>query len=318
MSVPKDKYRFITSIAQLAQDIMRRDVEVKVDDAGVAKIFRPGLSGKVLDALYAKRLEALMDGVRATPLGCAVLDFLQEREVCVSFDHRMSARGTADLHRTIRLNPGARNAELVGTIVHEARHIWQFERLRAQLTAILPPEAHAANMVYIEADAFSFQQKFLEDYAQRTGDGAPLSVYLKQHRKNQAPLGLDDKGRFLLYAAKLRESLVYNERTLDLINYDVARLEKAPAGVIVPARASSGVISLQVARGLGLSWPFKDEQGQTPDYLASVSDEDLLAVGRASKWLSWEMVPPALSYDRLRAAKIAVEQAPPALKKHAI
>lgn len=315
MTVPKDKHRFITSIAQLAQDIMRHDIEVKVDDAGVASAYRPGLSGKVLDALYAKRLEALMDGVRITPLGCAVLDFLQEHDVAIGFDHRMSARGTADLHRTIRLNPGARNAELIGTIVHEARHIWQFERLRAQLSAILPPEAHAANMVYIEADAFSFQQKFLEDYMQRTGDVVPLNTFLSQHKKIAAHPGLDDSARFLHYAGKIQHSLVYNERTLDLITYDVGRLEKAPAGLIPPARATSGAISLRVARSIGISWPFSDAQGKTPDYLADISDEQLLEFGRASKWLSWEMVPPALSYDRLCEQRAKVAPVQPACKK---
>ena len=58
-----------------------------------------------------------------------------------------------------------------------------------------------------------------------------------------------------------------------------------------------------MAREIGLSWPFSDAQGRTPDYLAGVSDENLLALGRASKWLSWEMVPGALTYDRLLAQR---------------
>ncbi len=303
MTLPRDKNRFITSIAQLAQDLMRREVRVRMDAGGTQTPYRLGLSGKMLDGLYSQRLDALKDALRATPMGCAVLDMLEKHDVCIDFDHRMSARGTADLHRMIRLNPGARNAELIGTIVHEARHIWQFERLRPQLSAILPPEAHAANMVYIEADAFSFQQKFLEDYAQRTGNAQPLDTFFMQHRKIKAPRGLDDTARFLHYAAAIQQSLVYNERTLGFITYDVGRLEKASAGVIAPARAASGAIGLRVAREIGLSWPFSDAQGRTPDYLAGVSDENLLALGRASKWLSWEMVPAALTYDRLLAQR---------------
>ena len=315
MTLPRDKHRFVTSIAELAQDIMRHDVVVSMSADGVAHKYRPGLSGKILDKLYAKRLDALHVALRATPLGSAVVDFLEEHNVQIEFDHRMSSRGTADLYRNIRLNPGARNAELIGVIVHEARHIWQFERLKDTYNKVLPPEAHVAANTFIEADAFAFQQKYLEDYRLRTGDGQPLQLFFNQHAKLRAPMALDDTSRFLHFAGKLRESLTYGRNTIRMIQYDVERMDVAADKQRFIARNESSPIGLHVARSIALSWPFSDAQGKTSNYLCNVSDDELKALGAASLWVSWEMVPLALNYDRIRDAQVKGVALPSPIKK---
>ena len=299
MTLPKDKHRFLTTIAELAQDIMRHSVKVGMSAGGMPSRYRLGLSGKILDALYDKRLQDLTTAMRATPLGSAVMDYLQDENVYIDFDHRMSSRGSVGLNKVIYLKSGAKNAELVGVIAHEARHVWQFSQLRAELRCLMPPEAHIGTNIYMEADAFSFQQKFLEDYSRRTGNSQPLDSLLQVDKGRSAPLGVDDTARFVHYTNVIRNSEVYTAQAMGRVVQDYERMKNAEGPFRAPSRVHAADMMADIAQKIGQCWPFINAQGGHDSYLSRFSRQEIVALGRPSAAALHEMNVYCWHYDQM-------------------
>lgn len=299
MALPKDKHRFVTTIAELAQDIMRQTVHISMSAGGMRTHFRTGLSGKVLTALYDRRLQDLTTAMRATPLGSAVMDFLHEQNVCIDFDHRMSSRGSVGLNKVIYLKSGARNAELIGVIAHEARHVWQFSQLKTELRAVLPPEVHIGTNIYMEADAFSFQQKFLEDYSQRTGDPRALKSFFDSDKRRSAPVDIDDTARFTHYADIIRNSEVYTAQALGRVTQDYERMKNAAMPFRAPSRLHAADMLADIAQKIGQRWPHLNADGTHDSYLAGHSRQEIIALGRPSAAAQREMNVYCWHYDQI-------------------
>lgn len=194
----KNVMRCIAGMAELAQNMMGHQLHVHVADDGRVSHMRTGLSGRILDQVYEERMNELKAQFSATPMGGAILSFLDEQGIAVSFDHRFDKDvfGAANGNRTIRLRANAPMDALVGTLAHEARHHMQFIALDA-FKYPLPPRAQMARMLMMEADAFSFEQKFAEDYAARTGNDGPLKAMTWFDGTTTARNNIDDNTRFL-------------------------------------------------------------------------------------------------------------------------
>lgn len=299
MTLPKEKHRFLTNIAELAQDIMNHDVQVVMSVDGAPSRYRLGLSGRILNTLYQKRLEGLVEAMRATPLGNAIMDYLDAQRVCIDFNHRISARGAVGLDNVIHLSSSPSNAELLGIIAHEARHVWQFDQMRSELKSILPPEVHIASNIYMEADAFSFQQKFLEDYSHHTGNNKGLNKFLREQRHRAAPLGIDDGARYEHFTSIIRNSEAYTDQSIRRIKSDYDRMQKAPEQCFAPSRIEANAIMLDMAQKISLSWPYKNANGGYDSYLAGRSAEEILELGSPSAMALRKMNVYCWHYDQM-------------------
>jgi hypothetical protein len=125
-----------------------------------------------------ERLDGIKSAFGSIPMGQAILDYLEEKKYLVMLcdgmpkDHMACA-----LHLgIIALNPEACDADLVGAIAHEARHLWQFEQMPE--TPHPPPRVAVILKALKEADAHAFQQKYLESYAEATGDTEALDHFV--------------------------------------------------------------------------------------------------------------------------------------------
>lgn len=262
--------RFVTTIAELAQDMAGHEIEIRMTFDGRGEVFRPGLSGQILNALYDQRLRDLNEKIARTPMGCAVLDFLAQQNTRIDFDHRLPANGRADPGNVIALRSGLNDAGLMGTLVHEARHIWQLVQIKEEMRHILPPSVEADISRLVEADAMSFQQKFVENYARETGDEKPLRAFYQQRGKNIAPIGLDDRARFLHWALRVGQMKGYHKQEQQHANHAVVRARNADLSRTGLSVEDALPLLLSAARKIGKSWPFSGADGQAQAFLDEI------------------------------------------------
>ena len=122
-----------------------------------------------------ERIEHIRSGFCATPLGAKIWQWLREEKINIVIEKmKMTTSGCVrgPHYDTIYLNSYCRNDDLIFTLAHEARHIWQ-SRQMAKLLKSKPvlrerftsnPWSHRIFQRMIEADAFSFDFVFLLDY----------------------------------------------------------------------------------------------------------------------------------------------------------
>lgn len=265
--------RLQTSIAELAHQLAGNKLEIKLDDNGHWRSFRPGFAGGILDALYDQRLRDLKDKIAVTPMGTAVVAFLEEQGTRIDFDHRLRAQGTA-LDNTIALRSGLDDDTLIGVVVHEARHIWQQMRIREELSQLVSPVTMANITRLMEADAFSFQQKFLENHGAVTGNRAPLEKFTAK-RKDCPPKGLQDRERFAAWTKVIRDLKAYQSLELSFAEHAFRKLARAQPERVALTPQQGDALLQQVAGKIGQGWPFTDAGGETPRWLDDVTQDEL-------------------------------------------
>ncbi len=144
-----------------------------------------GLTGMALEWLDNKKHEEALKKFAQTPAGEALLDYAAKRDIPIKKTYDRDSGGTY-YHATashavgeIVLNANKKTEDIVSVMAHEIRHAWQQDRIGKLLSRELPPAAFIAINRAIEADAYLFQRKFCEDYAEKTGDHAPLKSCLR-------------------------------------------------------------------------------------------------------------------------------------------
>lgn len=304
MAIPKDRHRFVTSIAELAQRLGRHEVRVSMNEDGEAVRYRSGLSGKILDALYEQRLTELTAAFSQTAFGGAILAFLQERGTYIGFSRAIDAHAVAGMDNAILLQPAISNVLLFGALAHEARHIWQMEVLKDQLSLILPPEAVFARDVFMEADAYAFEQKFLQDYTVRTGDIVPLAAFLQEHDACDAPVKGSDAARFFFWADKVRNSDLYAATGVRRAQTMMREMESCDGASAFISRDYTRALQLETARTLDGCWPFSPGKGRPAHYLRNERDDAIAQAGRPSPAAQWALYPLNARYDALAAGRI--------------
>ncbi len=304
MAVPAHRHRFLTTIAELAQDIMNHDVQVVVCSDGSQEYFRPGLSGKILDKLYDARLDDLELALSATPFGGAILAFLDAQETMIDFSHRMDSHGMASALNEIHLRSGCTNDELLGVLVHEARHIWQIKGMAGGYASAVPPDVAIGRDILMEADAFSFQHKFLEDYADKTGHRKPLQVFLDGRKVEQEFCGLRDEERFVYWAEKVRHAPAYMEQMLSQAERGYAAM-KAHGADRYPSRAIAPKMLDDLGQTLCRCWPFTAPEGESGVYLDKIPAERVQALRAPVPAIQGQVDFYNAAYDRLQVAGAA-------------
>lgn len=197
----------VARMAELAQDMVGHQLELKIEDDGRAYHVRNGLSGQLLDALYEGRMNDLLANFSQTTMGAAVLSFLEEKGTAISFDHRFQKDviGTAGSDNTIRLRAGLPADELIATLAHEARHHVQFQDIE-DIWQVLPPRATLVRTILMEADAHAFEQRFCEEYAKVTGNIKPLEMHKGRRPDGMPKAELSDQQLVLAWIDKIKNS----------------------------------------------------------------------------------------------------------------
>ena len=287
--------RFMAAVVETAQDVLGRKMVATVSDEGPdeGRMVRlsSGFDRRVLARLYAKRWIALQAAMAQTDFGRAILAYLADRQTSVDFDSRMGESAITTAHNQIFLHAHTTDYELIGALAQETRHIWQLEQIGAVAAARLSPEADKVLHLLMEADAFSFEQKFLQDYARHTGNTAPLEVFMRVNR-DAPPHEMNDTERFLAWAELIRTNFVYIDSAL--ARGRTAKAHQARGGVLYDV-GDLGQWAVTIARSIDKSWPLRDDKGDYASYLSSVDDTRIMAAADLVK-----RPPPARFWERHR------------------
>ena len=204
---------------------------------------------------YEERLIELKRAFSQTSFGAAILAFLEEHGTRITFNADLNIDAAAGDDNSIEMNPTTNDALLLSALAHEARHIWQMHILAEKMTLAIPPEVIVARDIFMEADAHAFEQKFVEDYARKTGNAAPLKAFLASAFAADTPLKTDDATRFFHWAGKIRHSPGYKHRALRRVERALACMELQGPDDYAP-REYTAAMSVDVARTLDGCWPF--------------------------------------------------------------
>lgn len=178
--------RWLSSrFAVVAIDTIQRIGGVAQSDSGVPD-YR-GWIGSLRSAVDTSRLWRVVEYLNGVPGGNEVLEFLVTRKIFyAALDRRVSAnahyifrvndrRGGNILIKTDRTLP-----DMALTLIHEVRHAWQHERIGLLMTGInVPPDAVFAINKIIEADAYLFSWRLMQQHARSTSDGVLLNTMSK-------------------------------------------------------------------------------------------------------------------------------------------
>lgn len=232
------------------------------------------------------RLNALKDRLKKSPAGETILRYLAERQIAIAFDPSFEKSGLYGHYEPpqngeagqIRLNSAAKDDALINVIVHEARHAWQFEKLQALApNPQMPPALFLGLGSLMEADAFSFNLKFSEDFAAHTGDRGPLDYEISRLNKQQTLFpqntALSDQERFLLSMQFLKQQHgKYDSKAVACLTQVQHERSSHQIPPTIPANFTDPVI-VTAARLMDKPWPFSNS---STGYLAGMSDEAIL------------------------------------------
>lgn len=239
-----------------------------------------GIAGRYLDHLAEDRMAELQNLFAQTPLGGALLAYANEEGVDMrfgEFDRNSPVYAATGGRSLIILNPHKSDDALISSLAHELRHCFQHRATdAAMITSQLPPEAALAINRLKEADAFSFQQKFCEDYAARTGNSGPLEqLFSSAQGLDRESVSGSDAQRFLGWCSHLKNSGAYD---VEMMHKVAGQLDDRESGVtrtpmFSPMEGADIVVS--VARKIDGCWPSNPARNDGSHYLSGISDHHL-------------------------------------------
>ncbi|MBI1215229.1 MAG: hypothetical protein GC185_05340 [Alphaproteobacteria bacterium] len=294
----------IKNVAEKSYSVLHGNDSYYSQEEGTFK--RRGFIGRYLNKLDETRMADLQTKFAATPMGAALLGYAADNDIKIGFEFhdKNSNIGAAMIgEKTLMLNPQRSDDMLVGAIAHELRHSYQNKQIAGtpgNLGSRLPPESAVAVDRYMEADARVFQQKYVEDYAARTGNDGPLKAMMKIHG------GLDpktvsgtDAQRFTGWCNYLQKAGGYDAMMLGKVQGHMQDREKGFTGGMISQDAGRQA-ALGVARRIDGAWPYPVTPGK--GYLSGVSDAKLTGLGGVHPGLQGPMTSMMNSYNKIFAA----------------
>lgn len=244
-----------------------------------------GTFGSYLHGMNEDRFNAVSYKFSQTPMGSTMLGYLQEQHVQASVDHRREDGAIyRPVDKSILITPYSNNDRMIGFLAHEARHAHQHEKLKKMMGAgNMPPEAEIVINRFIEADAYMFQRKFCEDYAERTGDKGPLrEVMIAQETafpgiNTKLSWANTDADRFRIWNDALIDTH-YDGETMDFVekkNLDRSQDPSLRKNMISPEATDKLIVA--AARQIDTDWPLERSGAKPNHYLSSLSDRDLVS-----------------------------------------
>lgn len=267
---------FLSDVLPLPTETLER-----VNDQTVV---HKGLFGGLLETLDDRKHADVLEKFGRTPAGAALLAYAYERDVDIKKSYvlnstgaygRKNSRHVKDGNGEVLLNAHADEAGLMMILAHEIRHVWQHDRVGKLFGDYTPPDAMLAISRVVEADAYLFQKKFAEDYAEKTGDKRLIDVAMKgikslfpnAHAAMQA--GKSDEECFFTLMQDLGEEGGYDKgmiaRAQILLEHDDGKRKLVSPEV-------SGKLTHAVATMIDNTWPLKDRYGRE-NYLDRRSDK---------------------------------------------
>lgn len=279
---------FVSSISRkFAELVYRLEGRPVVHEAPEMRTKPGGVFGAYLQAGDEARLEKLLEKMSLTPMGSALVEYAQDR--LKSFGMTRVRDGSGGRYSTalaIGLESNEPEGFLIGALAHELRHARQHELIGELFRMLyLPPDAAIIINRFLEADAYTFQQKFCEDYAEKTGDQRPLKAFFKIMKADAGlteslKLVKDDATRFLIWAEKITEnSFAGNSYDAGMLSYLLDVQKDRDAGDSLRSMISpkvSNKLVLAAARQIDSCWPLKPQSGIKEHYLSDFSDAQLL------------------------------------------
>lgn len=283
----------LTELAYKAEKALERDFDRALSFFGAQDGVRRGsdrpdpqsIFGPMLIKLDEKRMNQVLDKIAMTPMGSELVGYAHDRLQEMSMRRRHDGSGASYCTRkTVDLDASGTLDYQVSAIVHELRHARQHHLIGDLMkTHSLPPQAAIVINRFIEADAYTFMQRFCEDFAEKTGDKGPLKAFMKVVRRDpQLVEGLtlikDDATRFQIWAEKLANNhFNYDGGMLGELLYSKnLREDNAPHKSMISPEVSDKLI-LAAARQIDTCWPLKPSAGVKDHYLSSLSDKQLLS-----------------------------------------
>lgn len=235
-----------------------------------------GIAGARIQAIDDARMGNLLASFSATPLGASLLGYAHDTGVNLILSRDMS---TADYGLSggnmVKLNAIKPDADLMTTLAHELRHVWQERQMGLKPHAV-SPDARIAMTRFMEADAFSFGQKYAEDYAEKTGNRAPLDSLLA--KDCAVKTGLNDTDRFKACAEMIKKGGGYDAAQLRELDYRATTYDTFKLN----SDKDSIAAALGVARKIDGIWPYSPKEGQSANFLSKVSDREIMQLGAPS------------------------------------
>lgn len=239
-------------------------------------------------------LQKLRKRLAKTGAGVALLDFARQKKIKIRFeDFPADSVVVAQLQTVIRatykkegrlykgalvLNRQRTEENYIGSIAHELFHAFQKEQLGNNfLSECLPPPVVLLSERFLEASAYTFEEKFLHDYAEKTGDAKPRNVFYEGAETAPAPKG--DKANFINFCKILEGRLHYNSKSMEQsTSFLRAYAKDSNLHFLQPRVAfkNSSKILMGIVSKIDTTWVLPPSEGENVHYLSDVDKRELV------------------------------------------
>lgn len=257
--------------------------------------------GPLLDKLDNKRIQDVLHKMSATPMGSELVGYAHDiMQDGISLTRRDDGTGgeyktyygfgekglSGLVHRSIGLEARSSNDYLMSALAHELRHAHQSDVIgKIFQRGHIPPDAAIVINRFIEADAYTFQHKFCEDYAARTGDKGPLKASMKGFESfrpgvtEELAKAETDGARFEIWNNHL-VGTCYDRMQLNELHGNKELRDSWPSAkkTMISPEVSDKLI-IATARQIDTAWPLRPQAGVQQHYLSDYSDQKLTSPG---------------------------------------